>query len=237
MDRIIDSWKSNYFTEIVLFVTLLIALSVALKYVKKLPELRYIPFYLILFIILMINDYLVSIFFFNSVYHKIYLHYVDGLLNFVVTLFEYLILTHYIVISISTLNYRKLLLVNSIVTISLFLIIILRINQYSKLEFAGSLHLIYIVETLSLFISCLFYFLDLYISPQISNLKQTPSFWIVIGVFIYAIGTLPLSIITQYLFVKSYERYNNMYSLIYFFYSILFLMIIRSFLCKPLKTI
>jgi len=96
---------------------------------------------------------------------------------------------------------------------------------------------VYTVEGVIILLICLSYFIQLFKKPPILNLKNEPVFWISTGALFFFAGTLPYSVLENYLIRNYRELYFPSYAIFYIFYALLFLMIIRAYLCKPEKTI
>ena len=63
-----------------------------------------------------------------------------------------------------------------------------------------------------------------------------PSFWICSGVFIFMISILPYSLFSEYLCRYKHSVFRELLFILYIFYSVLLIMIIKAFLCKPAET-
>lgn len=94
---------------------------------------------------------------------------------------------------------------------------------------------IYYIQSLIILIPCFLYVYQLFIQPPILNLVNEASFWFISGIFIYFILTLP------FFFMIHYFRNNGMWQIIGFInmlgYCLIFLFLIRAYLCKPQITI
>jgi hypothetical protein len=77
----------------------------------------------------------------------------------------------------------------------------------------------------------LYYFFDIVKSPLKTELRSEPSFWIMIGLMLYFGCTLPLFMLDSILeFSNLLEK--NIYSINSLCYGLLFLLMIKAFLCK-----
>lgn len=92
---------------------------------------------------------------------------------------------------------------------------------------------LYIPQSFCILSFCFIYFFQLFKLPPKSNLLTTPAFWITIGCFFYFSCTIPLFFVRMLIELADY---NNLYSINYLAYSILFLLITKSFLCHPVQT-
>lgn len=91
---------------------------------------------------------------------------------------------------------------------------------------------IYLPESLCILSFCFLYFFELFKLPAKPNLLQNPSFWITIGCLFYFSCTIPLFFLDTIL--DFFPNYNSFYSINYLAYSVLFLLIAKSYLCNPL---
>jgi hypothetical protein len=92
---------------------------------------------------------------------------------------------------------------------------------------------IFTVQATLLIISCLFYFFDLFKRPPVLDLLILPSFWVVTGLAFFMICTLPFTIFGNYLVKVNNELYVQLFGIFEIFYCLLFIMIIKAFLCIP----
>lgn len=229
MERLINLWKENFFTEISLLFILIICLIISFKRRKQFSLLKYFPVYLAAFTSLIINDYLLNTILYNSEYFRLYTKYGDGILNLFVTTIEFLVLTNIIYRATITLRNKKIIIFTSSITLLLYILQIFNIQIQNKISFLSILHQIYIIESCSLIIITTIYFIELYKSPPESNYSTIPAFWIACGLMFYLIGTLPMTIVTNYIFQTNIHLYKNLFALIYVFYCMFFLMVIKAY--------
>jgi hypothetical protein len=90
----------------------------------------------------------------------------------------------------------------------------------------------FIIQASFLLIFCVVYYYYLFKEKPELNLLLEPSFWIVSGLTFCMISTLPLTFILNNVMKNNYTWGINLYAIIYIFYILLFLMIIRGLLCK-----
>jgi hypothetical protein len=91
---------------------------------------------------------------------------------------------------------------------------------------------IYTVEAVVLIICCVLYYIDLFTKKFIIILIKDSCFWVVTGLTFFMLCTLPFSIFGQYLVNADYYLYFQLFRIFEIFYCILFLMIIKGYLCK-----
>ncbi len=93
------------------------------------------------------------------------------------------------------------------------------------------------LELSLLAVCCLYYFYELLSQKTDKNLMQSPSFWIVTGLFFYCLAIIPFFLIATEIRVNRPDIYLLLFSIHFLFMSILFLCITKAFLCKkPLTT-
>jgi len=86
-------------------------------------------------------------------------------------------------------------------------------------------------ECVLLTISCLIYFYELFLTMNLRPLKDQAAFWVVTGILFVNACDIPLLLTIR--FMRSY--YDEVFSLNYILYTILFVLLIRAFLCPPEK--
>jgi len=90
----------------------------------------------------------------------------------------------------------------------------------------------FLPESFFLVIPCLFYFYELFLTKNLRSLSDQPAFWVITGILFLNACEIPLLVASKFL-KQSAQFYNDAYSLNYILYSILFLLLIRAFLCPP----
>jgi hypothetical protein len=229
MHKIIRQWELTYFTELLLDVFLVTTLLLSLKKRNQYPQLKYIPLYLGSFIFLAINGYAYRL----SLYAKISRVYliIDRFCNYSVTLIEFIAFSYFFYSIIQSAESRRKIVVLITLSLTYFLIVLIQIIHLDSITMMYPINNLYIVESVSLFLMCSFYFINLFKSPPISKLTTSPNFWTSAGLCFYLLATLPITIATNY-FVAETIFYKSSYSLIYVSYTLLFLMIIKGYSCR-----
>lgn len=109
----------------------------------------------------------------------------------------------------------------------------------SKTQIRKNSYIINIFEFLLLLPLCLLYFYQLLTKDQIKPVKliDSPSFWVVSGLFFYCIVSLPFLFIGSKIYFSSPYLFNLMGSIHYTSISLLLLCIAKAFSCKKTITI
>jgi hypothetical protein len=126
---------------------------------------------------------------------------------------------------------------NFILRKSMYLIlmgfIIFSIYAVATLDFATYIPLsFYMIDSICLIIPSTFYFYEVFTTTPLLKLSNQPSFWVIIGFSFMAICTLPFCLLEGYLLKNMSNIYNQLCTLNYAFYCLLFLFISKAFLCK-----
>jgi hypothetical protein len=104
--------------------------------------------------------------------------------------------------------------------------------KHDGISFVSTLEEIYLIESILLLLPCIMYFIQIFNSIQPLSLIQDGFFWVITGLTFFLISTLPFSYLMNYLRKENFEIYMYLYSIVYLFYCLLFVMIIRGILCK-----
>jgi len=231
MNRLIESWESTFYTDVILYVVLFATLFVSISRRKYFPQLRLFPLYLVFFILLTTSSYIrtslettpyISIMPFRVIISQEYF----------VALLEYFVFSIFIMKILYTSHFKRIVQASiAVTTIAFTLGYIFTFNVSSHAKYV-MLHYLYLVESALLLLGVVFYYIELFkFSPQ-SNLLKNPQFWVTSGLTFYLLCTLPITIISPHLLGVDRGLYINMFSMIYTFYIILFLMIIKGYLCR-----
>lgn len=229
MSEIIQIWKSNHYAQLILDIFLPIMFYITFKKRKKFVQLKFFPLYLGSFNLLMLNEYT-----YYLVKHTQYSHFLGDIYrfgNYFVSLIEFITFSYFFFYTTQSFRIRKIIKLLAIITFLIFLIFCIPI---SFLNF-DSLHLLnhlYLLELIVLLTMTIFYFIDLFWLKPVLNLKESPDFWISAGLMFYLLGTLPVTIITNNLYVNDRSLYKSVFSIINLLYTLLFLMVLKAYMCK-----
>jgi len=231
MQNLITIWEKSYYTEPLLMLVLSIALIIAIQKRKKYKILNRMPVYMISLLMVFISGAASDV----KYHSKLFLglsEYLDYGFTFVemvtFSLFYYQLIGNIIV--------KKLIILSNIF-FCLFFIYMFFMDKgfYHNLSQVIQSE-VYTIEAIILLMICLFYFIEMFKKLPYLNLKNEPVFWISTGLLFFLACTLPYSLLEGHL-RRTFQRSYPLYSIFYIFYIILFLMIIRAYLCKPAKTI
>jgi hypothetical protein len=211
-------FSQYFFTDWIMFVVLIIAFIISLKYHKRSKELRIITYYLGASVLEdSINTY------FDLVKKNTLVLYTTLGLFLIV---EFIIFCIYLYNAISSRRMR------AIMKFFYWTFLALLLFSWIKWKSIDVPQLAYVVEALYLIVPCLVYFYELFTGSKLVFLKSHPSFWIVTGILFYNSCSLPLFLLIEYFNRKAPTYANILFSLNYILYSILYLLFLRAYLCK-----
>jgi hypothetical protein len=218
--------QSGYFTSIVSLLTSLVCYIGASKMKCDNNDLGIFRFYFLSYAILIFYNYVAA--YFNTVDTLI----VDTLADFVFTVFEFLTFMIYFNRIFIELKNRQF-----IKTVSVFFLIFaftlaikdLVYDNYIKVK---SLHTIYNIQAIALIVPCCLYYCEMFFKKPYENLLNQPEFWIISGLSIFMLSTLPFSLLTNHLISIDRSLFEYLYSIFNIFYCILFVFILKGFKCN-----
>jgi hypothetical protein len=189
--------------------------------------LKYMPVYTIALIVALLS----GDFFELNMLPKIVKHY--SYYDYFFTLIELLVFSHFFYLTLKTPRVKKTILITVGSFIPLFFYFL--INDKSVfIEISESTQsTVYTIEALILVIPAFYYFIELFKHPPKAILTNEPSFWVSTGILFFLICTLPFSLIENKLTKIDLALAVRLYAIFFIFYIILFIMIIRAYLCKP----
>jgi len=227
MEKVIQIWKESLFTDPLLIIVLVVTFGVSLKKFKTHPQLKMLPLYFASFIIFSLLSEI-----FIGVYQnqpKVFNIRFERLGNLLVTLLEFSAFAYYALAITTTRLFRNAIHFLSILA-SLLTLALIYLN-YNSLEVVThrTLNILYIIESISLLAISSFYFIDLFISSSVCRLLNTANFWVSSGLVFYVFCTLPFTLLSDYFIHTNEILYKNLYALVYIFYIVLFLMVIKGY--------
>jgi hypothetical protein len=95
---------------------------------------------------------------------------------------------------------------------------------------------VYILEAILIIVPCCIYFFQLFESSRIEDLKNTPEFWVNAGLLFYFGLTLPLFAFDNWLREHRILKSTGLYAINYISYSVLYMLIIKGYLCNAKKS-
>ena len=227
MNGLLDYFSLGYYTGVI--ARLLAILGFLILRRQKRKELKMFELYFIIYASYEIPFILTS--FFETDRH--FIVFVSRLVDYLFTMFEFFVFYDYIYIALAGIN-RTIIQFLSLLYYLISVLVLLRILVVtSRIPFEIMQHAFILQATLLLFM-CVLYFLKIFNSKPTLDLIKEPSFWIIAGLTFCMLCTFPLTVLLSNIFHKNYELYTQLFSIFYFFYIILFIMIIRASLCKKI---
>jgi hypothetical protein len=219
MDELKTIITESFFTQPLMLICAIVAFIFSIIYRNKFQELRFIFFY-------PISSVIQSLFLYYSVLFdaSMQLH-LENLTASLFVVVEFVILYNFFFNVILLKNLRRLMKI-------IFLIFMLyTIIMWTYTNSFYNPNKTYLTQSLCILCFCFLYFFQLFKLPPKLDLINNPFFWITIGCLFYFSCTVPLFFIDNIL--VQLPNYYTFYSINYFAYSILFLLIAKSFLCNP----
>jgi len=234
-EKVLSELKSFYYSQLVMAFFEITAIILAFIHVKKSKIGKLFIFYLLLdFFILLTGVYLHA----NPDIPVLFWSNFVNVTNITVALVEFLV--YYYFFS-KVLYNQKIKSALYIISISFFLVWLTYLFTHfsfitpRKTYFS---YLIGVVEFILLLPPCiLFYFQLLKINSSLPLLKR-PSFWIVTGVFFFALISIPYYLLNNYI-IKEYKEYYFILSVAFFYipFTLNFIFLSKAFICKKPLTI
>lgn len=228
MKELIDSSKDFYFSDLLMTLITILCFFVSLRLRKKHKGLEYFFLYPLICLIQTSNIYIPTFFLSNSKFK--YLIVEDNIATIIFLLIEFLIFFIYFntILKSKTISYiLKLLPI-------IYLISYVTLLYYFIYKNNESLFLFYMIQIAFFLTISILYLVELFIVPPIENLAESTSFWIFIAISLYFLCTSPIFISIQFIISENkFLVLKNLYSINYFSYAIMFILIIKAFKCKP----
>ena len=205
-----------------------VAFIVSLRQGNKVKELRFISYYIIAALI----DDLISIYLYFSYGPE------RGLDRSQIspeTIFSYLEIAFLYIFFYHNIagNTKRKIMLSILSFYCLFIICCGVVWHQNILNLPG---LIFGLQAICLVIPPLFYFHEFFTIPSNPVLKNHPPFWIATGILLCNGGTLPIYILTVFIHTNFDYYFGVFFTVNYILYSILFLLILKAYLCVPKMT-
>jgi hypothetical protein len=231
IDKLLDHWRNNFFTEPILILTFIFCLIIGFLYHYKEKERIFFLFYFLIGLILFVVANPID--FFRVLTGKKLVIFSE-IANTVFELTEFVAFYYFFKKCFQNKRYQemsKVFLVSLCIIIGAF---------FTGLIFPGYTidnirkHSLFInvIEFFFLSIMCLGYFLELFISIPRVNLLQRPSFLIITSTFFYSVLLIPFFVIAHNLLQIEKAFYSILFSCHYILLTILLFSVSKAFLCK-----
>lgn len=223
----------TYYSEAILFIVQVIAVFAGIRLSKKYKEA--IPFiiYISLDILLLTAGWFIAV---VLHYPPWAINYFE-LSNFGISIIELLIYYQFFIrlFNNSTIQYYLLL----IRKIYLLLVIVCLVGWVLKNDYLLNYitKLTEVAGFIFLLIPTLFYYRHLLNNTATYSIFNRPSFWIVTGIFFYALASIPLLLIARYITRETEMGRIIVTALYYTPYIIHFVLLTKAFLCRKPLTI
>ncbi len=236
-EKINSRWSGTYYIEPIVILISLISIMVGVRFFRK--EKSYIAFILYslgCFFLFIVTNLFVALYRYKASPPSLTKAIILQTLNIVFALGE-LSIFYFYYLKIIRSKYTHTIMKICLATFLIFVIFsLIKINDknFDVFDINQFSALISTIQFLLLLLPVFLYFLELIKNEYLKEINQSPSIWINCGLFVYILVTLPFLIISESL---DKHLYNLMYALHYLSLNILFLTIIKAFLCrKPLTT-
>lgn len=236
MRELFEYCRDQFFTSVFQDIVLLVALFISVKNRKKFKHLKYFPVYILSLLLTSIFQYVYQVLK-DLKYPTKSFSEITEYVDFLFTLIEMVIISHFYYRLIKNHKIKKLIIILNIFFIFFFIYMAIQDRKFYGTISHETQSIVYTVEAIIIFVFCARYFVELFKMLPLVNLRNEPVFWISVGILFFMACTLPYSLLENYI-VKNYSDYILMsYSIFNVFYALLFLLVIRAYLCKPEKTI
>lgn len=233
--RLIDQFQRTYYTELLMFIAELTALIIGLLHVRKDKIGRFFIIYIAFdFSILLTDFYFITD---GWISKKLYDHFMYTT-NTLIAYVELLVYFYFFRKILDGNKIKKILI--GLTTLYSVLIIIFITTKFSFITNRYD-YLAYItgaIEFAILLVPCVYYFLQLFKTNSHVRLSERPSFWIVTGIFLFSIISIPYYLLNRYFFNTRFELRFMLSAVLYYIPFIAnFIFLIKAFLCKKPLTI
>lgn len=234
MEQLLSRWQKENYTEPLLYFVLCISLIVAIKNSNKHQILKYFPLYIGSLLIVCLANELNNLTYNSDLQTK----YFSGLANYLdysFTFLEMIVFSHFFYKTTNS-NFQRRL----IIFLNTCFFFYFAYMPFTDAKFYHSISditqsKVYTIEGGILLLICLFHFIEIFKALPTSNLKNKPILWVSTGLLFFLICTLPYSILENYISKNYLGAGTSLYSLFYIFYIVLFIMIIKAYLCKTVQ--
>jgi hypothetical protein len=234
LQNLIERIQKVYYTDLLMLTTELIALIIGLLYIRKQKTGQLFIFYILFDLLILVSNLYLSSLNWNSMStFKINFVYYS---NSLISLIE---LSVYFYFFKEVLKNRRMLKALKIMEITYILVMIVFLTtrfQFLTGSFMNSTYTVGALEFVFLMPPCLMFFYEIINKDSAISLHERPSFWIVTGIFFYAFISIPYYLLAPN--IRQTPYFHILVSTLFNIpYSINFVFLTKSFLCRKCLTI
>jgi hypothetical protein len=234
-ERLLSSFEKGYYAVPIMALCETTAITIGLLFARKdKTGLFFIAYLSFDFLILLLDNYVeLSTSFTAEEYNSMV-----SLTNALIALVELLAYYYYFIHVIKNETVTRLMKILRVIFIVIIIIFITTDFSFVTRRYSYVASLIGTLEFLFLLPPCFVYFYEiLKYDPRI-DLSHRPSFWIVTGIFFFAVLSIPFYLLIGFFDVNQYEYWLLAKSVLFFMpFTINFIFLTRAFLCRKPLTI
>lgn len=233
-NKVFQSWEKSFYTEPLLLIIEITTIIVGLKLASNNLIGKLFIIYISIDLLVFISIFLLMA---SPIYNTPQFKSFVNITNVLIALIELLVYSYYFTLILSSKKIKLYLLVSCIFYFALMLLFVL--TEFTFISnrtvyfsfFVGGIEFILILPP------CIIYFRELLSNVSNVSLSKRPSFWIVTGIFFYALISVPYFLLNQF-FYKEAPQFGRIINAFLFYttFAINFLFLIKAFLCKKLLT-
>jgi hypothetical protein len=235
MERLINEFEKLYYTPLLMFVSEFIALLLAIIFIKREKIGRAFIFYIGFdFLVLTIGMLIIV----HKEFNPNFLAHFVSITNVLIAMIELLAYYYFFKQVLLSKNVKSLMnLLAVLFAIGVIIYVGIRVPNFQHRDKYMS-DVIGAVEFIFLLPPAVQYYFQLLNTTSSINLFDRPSFWIVTGIFLYALVSIPYYLLQYYLRSNFKQFANPLHAAFYFIpFTLNFIFFIRAVLCKKPLTI
>lgn len=234
--RLLLKWKDNYYSELFMLIAEISALVLGIIYARKQKVGRLFIFYIAFdLIILLIGWYQLT----NSSISKKTRIFFQTTSNILISFVELFVYYYYFLIVLHNRKIKVLLKYFFIIFTVTTLIYITTRFDFITIRYAYISFLLGAFELLIMIIPCFSYFVQAQKSISATPLSQKPSFWIVSGIFLFSVISIPAYLLIPFINNNGtiFHKKILLATLYYIPFAFNFIFLSKAYLCKKTLTI
>jgi hypothetical protein len=233
--RLLLDWQRSYYSGVLMFLLEAMALIMGLRYAKKDRVAQFLIVYIIFDLIILFSDwYVISDASILKEFRSGFILYTNALVYY----FEFSFYIYFFSKLFNRKVIKKLLFIFFLIITVLTILFLLTKFSFISNRSSYLLQMIWIFGLLGVLFLCIYYFIQLFASDLSMPLQMRPSFWIVLGIFFYALISIPYFLISRHLIRINSEIFGKLAAVFFYIpYAMNFIFLSKAFLCKkPLTT-
>jgi hypothetical protein len=232
-DLIIE-WRQQFFISPLQYLLVAITLIISIRKHKSFKQLKFLPLYSATLLLVLFSHFFDALSPARTSIHRLAVITANWV-DYSFTLVEMLVFSNLFYQAIQNRIFKRCISFSNLFFFIIFILMPVLHSSRRQGISEESQAFVYTIESILLLAMSIYFFVTVFGEMRYVDFRNEPIFWIATGTLFFMGGSLPYSLLENYIRQNYPDFVNTSYTIFHIFYVFLFLMIIRAYRCKPAK--